>query len=993
MQPFARCASVRRCLDHRQPTEYPERSVEMSDASDYEDDTAPEVAEDDTAPEVAEDDTAPEVAEDDTAPEVAEDDTAPEVAEDDTAPEVAEDDTAPEVAEDDTAPEVAEDDTAPEVAEDDTAPEVAEDDTAPEVAEDDTAPEVAEDDTAPEVAEDDTAPEVAEDDTAPEVAEDDTAPEVAEDDTAPEVAEDDTAPEVAEDDTAPEVAEDDTAPEVAEDDTAPEVAEDDTAPEVAEDDTAPEVAEDDTAPEVAEDDTAPEVAEDDTAPEVAEDDTAPEVAEDDTAPEVAEDDTAPEVAENDTAPEVAEDDTAPEVAEDDTAPEVAEDDTAPEVAEDDTAPEVAEDDTAPEVAEDDTAPEVAEDDTAPEVAEDDTAPEVAEDDTAPEVAEDDTAPEVAEDDTAPEVAEDDTAPEVAEDDTAPEVAEDDTAPEVAEDDTAPEVAEDDTAPEVAEDDTAPEVAEDDTAPEVAEDDTAPEVAENDTAPEVAENDTAPEVAEDDTAPEVAEGDLSGAGSNQPGESELFSRENSVDPLADSELGEPEPFEPPLDPNAGHRDGNGQHLKSKVGSDSSDAHDVEPHSEADQIGLELRSPYEMRFEALSPSEEPLGDFPADHGKPRPPHGLSSDPGQIGLADRSGGSPDSELLRTGDHLLDTQDLFDKGKEVDGGRAFFDVDDPTMKAAERLGEFPGTRKYDLHGTWNDVNIGGKDLTPSQFAAVIRADPEWVGQPITLFSCDTGKDGPNGEPSFAQRLSDELGVPVTAPTELAWSNGEPFSSSGKRDAFNNLSPTHPPDGEFLTFKPIGESGVTREPVPAGLHHRQSLKPELSDGVWRGYSGAESGSSPVLTGQPEPGQGDFEAIYAGKGANTTSEWSPTNSSRGLSDSGGVIEQSDRNAAGGRIFTSTGTIRQKDFTSIVNSGLMQGEHVTILTGGHGLPNGEIVADQSLFDDDRARFGSMPGVTVLDVTKMTNEERDLAMNRPGMIIGGFCNSRACLPLGE
>ena len=56
---------------------------------------------------------------------------------------------------------------------------------------------------------------------------------------------------------------------------------------------------------------------------------------------------------------------------------------------------------------------------------------------------------------------------------------------------------------------------------------------------------------------------------------------------------------------------------------------------------------------------------------------------------------------------------------------------------------------------------------------------------------------------------------------------------------------------------------------------------------------------------------------------------RGLSPLGGVIEETGANAAGGRIFTSTGPIAQNDFAGIVNSGLARGDEVHVLTGAHG----------------------------------------------------------------
>lgn len=77
---------------------------------------------------------------------------------------------------------------------------------------------------------------------------------------------------------------------------------------------------------------------------------------------------------------------------------------------------------------------------------------------------------------------------------------------------------------------------------------------------------------------------------------------------------------------------------------------------------------------------------------------------------------------------------------------------------------------------------------------------------------------------------------------------------------------------------------------------------------------------------------------------------RGLSNLGGIIQEAGTNAAGGRIFTSTGAINQNDFAGIVQSGLMKGDEVSILTGAHGLPIGSLIADASMLADDIATLG-------------------------------------------
>lgn len=116
---------------------------------------------------------------------------------------------------------------------------------------------------------------------------------------------------------------------------------------------------------------------------------------------------------------------------------------------------------------------------------------------------------------------------------------------------------------------------------------------------------------------------------------------------------------------------------------------------------------------------------------------------------------------------------------------------------------------------------------------------------------------------------------------------------------------------------------------------------------------------------------------------------RGINEFGGVVSETGTNAAGGRIFTSTGTITQNDFAGIINSQLMQGNKVHILTGAHGFPNGTMKPDASLFDDDVAKFGKFPGVSVHDVPAMSSDEISAVLRQPGAIIGGFCNSGACL----
>lgn len=102
------------------------------------------------------------------------------------------------------------------------------------------------------------------------------------------------------------------------------------------------------------------------------------------------------------------------------------------------------------------------------------------------------------------------------------------------------------------------------------------------------------------------------------------------------------------------------------------------------------------------------------------------------------------------------------------------------------------------------------------------------------------------------------------------------------------------------------------------------------------------------------------------------------------------NAAGGRIYASTGGISQSDFASIVENNVQYGgDEVHILSGVHGFPNGEMVPEPEFYESDVGRFGDIGRVTVHNVAEMTPQQISEVLQRPGTIIGGFCNSAACL----
>ena len=116
--------------------------------------------------------------------------------------------------------------------------------------------------------------------------------------------------------------------------------------------------------------------------------------------------------------------------------------------------------------------------------------------------------------------------------------------------------------------------------------------------------------------------------------------------------------------------------------------------------------------------------------------------------------------------------------------------------------------------------------------------------------------------------------------------------------------------------------------------------------------------------------------------------SRGLSNLGGIFS-STTNQAGGKVWTSTGTISQNDFAAIVNSELMQGKNVNIISGVHGGVDGSVVVDRSMFLVDVDKFGQIPGVKVFNYSDLSPQQLKTLLQGSDTTIGGFCNSGTCL----
>lgn len=91
-------------------------------------------------------------------------------------------------------------------------------------------------------------------------------------------------------------------------------------------------------------------------------------------------------------------------------------------------------------------------------------------------------------------------------------------------------------------------------------------------------------------------------------------------------------------------------------------------------------------------------------------------------------------------------------------------TLAASARIPHHSGAFVVDVHGTSQDVAVGDTRLNPRQLADLIRASGWREGQPVVLFSCETGK----GEHPFAAELAAELRSKVIAATDVVYQRNE---------------------------------------------------------------------------------------------------------------------------------------------------------------------------------------------------------------------------------
>ncbi|MGI5505012.1 scabin-related ADP-ribosyltransferase [Lentzea sp. CA-135723] len=212
---------------------------------------------------------------------------------------------------------------------------------------------------------------------------------------------------------------------------------------------------------------------------------------------------------------------------------------------------------------------------------------------------------------------------------------------------------------------------------------------------------------------------------------------------------------------------------------------EPHQDTQSH----REPDPTRPEDSAPPSKQDQDEKPRREEPQPP--------QKPLSDRLGPLNEELDANVRDHVHTT----------DAGMSIFDrsQDNNGYYTARELPRIPGQFVVDLHSNAHNARVGNYPLTPRDVADIIRANPDYNGDPITLVGCDTGRR----DDGFAAQLARELNAPVTAPNTDAWVdyNGNLFATRSD----DNGRPGWPPNGEWSTFGPDGSQDIHDGPHPPG--------------------------------------------------------------------------------------------------------------------------------------------------------------------------------------
>ncbi|MCK9878368.1 hypothetical protein MXD59_21780 [Frankia sp. Ag45/Mut15] len=290
--------------------------------------------------------------------------------------------------------------------------------------------------------------------------------------------------------------------------------------------------------------------------------------------------------------------------------------------------------------------------------------------------------------------------------------------------------------------------------------------------------------------------------------ELREESRATDPEPDLEPREPDVRSVPGNRATAPATGEGSREHAGDRAPMADGHDQvgeQPAAESDRTGStepEVDRPSQQPGLEDPPQTPQWSDGPAtqpsaDSDSEDPP------PVEHNAADTHKGGPtgDRDAARKPDSSevsgLRMAWIWHTSKATSDGRAFYSVTDHTMRRAAATADTePGCYTADLHGSPDAFHVGNVDLDASDLASLIRRDDAWKSRPVRLMSCETGQ----GDDPVAQKLANELGVVVTAPTELAFSDqetGRVWTTSMTENEYGRLVQTVPYDGIWIDFHP----------------------------------------------------------------------------------------------------------------------------------------------------------------------------------------------------
>ena len=133
-----------------------------------------------------------------------------------------------------------------------------------------------------------------------------------------------------------------------------------------------------------------------------------------------------------------------------------------------------------------------------------------------------------------------------------------------------------------------------------------------------------------------------------------------------------------------------------------------------------------------------------------------------------------------FTETQDgvhAIDKSGVSPASRIYVNQNDRLYETLQEVKPIDGYEDFGSHGNPNALEIETnngqwQEYSASEFADMLRADPEYHGRNIRLLACNAG----TLEDGFASQLSKHLGVDVIAPSEALWiSDGNGTRSAGE--------------------------------------------------------------------------------------------------------------------------------------------------------------------------------------------------------------------------